>query len=302
MGRQAMIVSLALSPSLDITYDVPVLRHGDITRPSAVTRVAGGKSLNVARVAHALGADVRAVAALGGHTGAWVAELLAAEHIQVEVVRLSAPTRVCSAIVEAGDNPTSTDLYEPATPLSVGEWQRFADAALALSSARPAWLVVGGSIPVGVDAQSVASLVDALRRAGARSAVDSSGAGLRALAAHADLLKINRLEAADLLGSEPPDAESAARSIAALHDCDAVVTDGVRGGFAVIRGAGLPLAPPQTRGRYPAGSGDAFLGGLLAGLDSGLESADAFAMALAAAERNAGVPGQGVLDPVCAPN
>ncbi len=292
-----MIVSLALSPSLDITYDVPVLRQGDITRPRAVTRVAGGKSLNVVRVAHALGADVRTVAALGGHTGAWIAELLAAEDIDVEVVRLSEPTRVCSAIVEMGDNPTSTDLYEPATPLSAAEWRGFAAAAIAESSASAGWVVVAGSLPAGIDPQWVAALVDALRSAGARSAVDSSGAGLRALAGHADLLKINRLEAAELLGGEQSDAESAARSIASSHDCDAVVTDGVRGGFAVIGGAGLPLSPPQTRGRYPAGSGDAFLGGLLAGLDSGLEPPEALAQAQDAAERNAHVPGQGVLGP-----
>ena len=190
-----MIVSLALSPSLDITYEVPALRHGDITRPSAVTRVAGGKSLNVARVAQALGADVRAVAALGGHTGAWITEMLTAAEIDVDVVRLSAPTRICSAIVEAGENPTSTDLYEPATPLSPMEWQRFTDAALGVSYGPATWVVVAGSLPQGVRPQDVVALVETLRRRGARLAVDSSGEGLRVLAGHADLLKINRVEA-----------------------------------------------------------------------------------------------------------
>ena len=111
-----MIVSLALSPSLDITYEVPALRHGDITRPSAVTRVAGGKSLNVVRVAQALGADVRAVAALGGHTGAWITEMLTAALVDVDVVQLSAPTRICSAIVEAGESATSTTSTSPQHP------------------------------------------------------------------------------------------------------------------------------------------------------------------------------------------
>ena len=292
-----MIVSLALSPSLDITYEVPALRHGDITRPRAVTRVAGGKSLNVARVAHALGADVRAVAALGGHTGAWITEMLTAAEIDVDVVRLSAPTRICSAIVEAGENPTSTDLYEPATPLSPTEWRRFADAALGVGYGPATWVVVAGSLPEGVQPQDVVALVETLRGKGARLAVDSSGEGLRVLAGHADLLKINRVEAGELLGSAQPDAEAAARRLASLHGCDAVVTDGVRGGFAVIGGAGCRLDPPRALGRYPAGSGDAFLGGLLAGLDSGLEPTKALAQARDAAERNARVPGQGVLGP-----
>jgi 1-phosphofructokinase family hexose kinase len=293
-----MIVSLALSPSLDITYEVPALRHRDITRPTAVTRVAGGKSLNVARVAHALGADVRVVAALGGHTGAWITEMLTAALVDVDVVQLSAPTRICSAIVEAGENPSSTDLYEPATALSPMEWQRFADAALAVRYRPGTWVVVAGSVPSGVQPQDVVALVQALCRSGARLAVDSSGEGLHVLAGHADLLKINRVEAAELLGAEQRDAEAAASRLAALYDCDAVVTDGVRGGFAVIGGADCPLEPPQTVGRYPAGSGDAFLGGLLAGLDSGLEPPKALAQARDAAERNACVPGQGVLGPL----
>lgn len=293
-----MIVSLALSPSLDITYEVPALRQGDITRPSTVTRVAGGKSLNLARVAHELGADVRVVAALGGHTGDWIIEMLTGENVDVELVQLSVATRICSAIVEAGANATSTDIYEPATPLSPLEWQRFTEAALGGRYAPATWVVIAGSLPRGVQPQEVVALVETLRRNGARLAVDSSGEGLRVLAGHADLLKINRVEAGELLGGEQPDAEAAARSIASLHACDAVVTDGVRGGFAVIDGAGCRLEPPHALGRYPAGSGDAFLGGLLAGLDSGLEPSKALAQARDAAERNARVPGQGVLGPI----
>ena len=74
-----MIIALALSASLDVTYEVDVLHLGDITRPVAVTRVAGGKALNVARAASALGADVHAVAALGGATGDGVSAMLAAD-------------------------------------------------------------------------------------------------------------------------------------------------------------------------------------------------------------------------------
>jgi fructose-1-phosphate kinase PfkB-like protein len=227
--------------------------------------------------------------------------MLTAAHVDVDVVQLSAPTRICSAIVEAGENPTSTDVYEPATPLSPVEWQRFRDAALGVGYGPATWVVVAGSLPSGVQSDEVVALVEMLRRRGARVAVDSSGEGLRALAGHADLLKINRVEAGELLGGEQPDAEAAARSLASLHACDAVVTDGVRGGFAMIGGAGCRLDPPRALGRFPAGSGDAFLGGLLAGLDSGLEPAKALAQARDAAERNARVPGQGVLGPLHTP-
>ncbi len=293
-----MIVSLALSPSLDITYDVPALRRGEITRPERVTRVAGGKALNLARVARQLGADVRVVAALGGPTGDWIQEMLAADRLAVETVRLSTPTRICSAIVEEGENPTSTDLYEPATPLSPQEWNRFVEAARRAVRGPSIWFVLAGSLPAGVDPDEIVALVQALRRDGARFALDSSGEGLRVLAGHADLLKVNRSEAGELLGEDELDAEGAARMIVDRHGGDAVVTDGVRGGFAVIEGTKCRLEAPQAPGRYPAGSGDAFFGGLLAGLDQGWAPTRSLARARDAAERNARVPGQGILAPV----
>ena len=51
------------------------------------------------------------------------------------------------------------------------------------------------------------------------------------------------------------------------------------------------------RGRYPVGSGDALLGGLLAGLDRDDPWPDAIALALGAATANAEIPGAGHLDP-----
>lgn len=290
-----MIIALALSPSLDVTYEVAALGRGEITRPDAVTRVPGGKALNVARVAHALGADVRAVAALGGHVGAWVADMLAAEGVPTDVVPLARDTRTCAAIVERGEATSSTDLYEPATPLSSGEWAAFQRSAEEAVRGRMPWVAVSGSLPGGVDPEEAAELLSRLRAAGARVAVDSSGEGLRALGPVADLVKVNLSEARAAVAPTASGARSAATALRATWGCDAVVTDGVRGGSAVFGTASHDLAAPETPGRFPAGSGDAFLGGLLAGLDRGEPPASALALARDAAERNARTPGQGIL-------
>lgn len=291
-----MIISLAVSPSLDVTYEVETLRRGDITRPHAVTRVAGGKALNVIRVAHALGANVRAVAALGGHTGAWIADLLAADGVSADVVPLARETRTCAAIVELEGGSSSTDLYEPATPLSADEWSHFERAALAVVNGGIPWIVLSGSLPTGLDQRAVAALLEQLRDAGARIAVDSSGEALRTIGPIADLVKVNRQEAAEALTEDHPDAASAARALRRRWGSDAVVTDGVRGAFAVLGDEELGVDAPASRGRFSAGSGDAFLGGLLAGFDRGSARADALELARNSAERNARVPGQGVLE------
>ena len=46
----------------------------------------GGKGLNAARAAHALGAKAVAVALLRGHTGKWIEEMLGVEGVAVRAV------------------------------------------------------------------------------------------------------------------------------------------------------------------------------------------------------------------------
>lgn len=288
-----MITALALSPSLDVTYEVDEIVRGGITRPSAVTRVAGGKALNVARVARRLGAEVRVVAALGGHTGAWIVEALREEGIGVDVVPLDRETRTCAAIVEAAGAASSTDLYERATPLTAEEWTSFAQVARSRAAGT---VVLSGSLPAGVDAGDLGDLLGDIAHAGAFVAVDSSGAGLAAAIPHAHLVKVNRAEAGEFFG-DTSTAADAALALARRYGIDVVVTDGVDGGHAVIGGEDLALPLPRRVGRFSAGSGDAFLGGLLAALEQGSPAAQALHAAAAAAERNALCAGQGVLAP-----
>jgi len=52
-----------------------------------------------------------------------------------------------------------------------------------------------------------------------------------------------------------------------------------------------------VRGRFPVGSGDAFLAGLVVSLDRGDGWGEALQLALGAATANAELPGAGRLDP-----
>ncbi|MCD1570266.1 PfkB family carbohydrate kinase [Agromyces mediolanus] len=292
-----MILFLAASPSLDLTYEVDRLERGGVTRPRRVTAVPGGKALNAARVAMALGGAARLVAPLGGATGRRVAALLAEEGVGAWLVEVSGETRSCLAIVEDGDRPTSTDLYEASAPFVEGEWRALAEAIRAeAAEAAPRWLALSGSVPAGIPLGELGELLRELRAAsGARLAVDSSGAPLAALAGLADLVKVNLGEAAELLGAAPADAAAACAALAERFGTDSVVTDGVRGAAALLGGVGFAVAAPRAAGRFPAGSGDAFFGALLAALDTGHGPEAALEAARDAAERNAAVPGQGRL-------
>jgi 1-phosphofructokinase family hexose kinase len=283
-----MIVFVAASPSIDRMHMVEALRPGGIHRPGQVVAVAGGKALNAARAAHALGADVRAVALLSGHAGRWVAAALAEEGVAYEAVRGPGETRTC---VSVADGESLTEFYEPGPPLDSEHWAAL-EAAAARAASGAAWVGVSGSLPPGAPADACARLIRVARDAGARVALDAEGEALAAgLEAKPDFVKVNAGEAAGLGVA----GAAALRAAAGGGARAAAITHGAEGmEFAAPDGALHHVAPPR-RGAYPVGSGDAALGGFLAALDAGAGWEDALARAAAAAAANAQVPGAGRL-------
>lgn len=306
-----MISALALSPSLDVTYVVDALEG--IQRPLSTHRVAGGKALNAARAASALGARVSAVAVLGGGAGQDVAAGARADGVDLHVVP-GEPTRSCVSIF-ARDTGRLTEIYERAVPVSVSAASAAVDAAVRLAASRPGWWLVSGGLPASAPAGLLADVVGRLRDAGARVAVDSHGAALRgAVEARPDLVKVNRAEALELVGGAPagdgpgaggggvPGGEEPAVPdlLAAVRERTGglvVITDGAAGAWATDGERVLRATLTGHTGGFPVGSGDSFLGGLLVALDGGASLADALSLATAAGTANAQAPGAAVLDP-----
>lgn len=294
-----MITVAGLTPSLDLTYLVDDLRLGEIHRPSALVACAGGKSLNMARVAALLGADVRVIAVLGGPTGHQVADRLAADEVAFDVVTSPAETRTCVSIA-SGTAQDLTEIYQYAPSLPEPVWQEVTAAADADLAARPGWLSISGGPPAELAASALGDLVGLAHRHGVRVAVDTHGAALdAAIAARPELVKINRAEAAELSGTDPATASlpHLALAIRARTGGIVVLTDGGAGAIGVDADRTYRVPAPTRFGRFPVGSGDSFLGGLVAALDRGDALPEALRLAAAAGAANALVPGPGVLDP-----
>jgi 1-phosphofructokinase family hexose kinase len=300
-----MITVAALSPALDMTYVVDELVLGRPHRPTSVVRVAGGKALNSARAAARLGADVTAVPVLGGHIGSLVSSLLQSDGVRSVRVTGAAETRICVTVASEAD-ASLTEVYEHPVPLTRSEW-----AALVTvldSSARPgSWVSISGGLPPGAET-GLLEIARLVRSRGARLALDTHGSALSAVldatavlgpSAAVALLKVNREEAAEAL-SVPPTTE-----LSALVEClrfrtggRVVVTDGAAGSLAADDSGPWQVRLPSAEafGAHPVGSGDSYLGGLLAALDAGADLPSAVALAAGAAAANALVPGAAVFD------
>ena len=279
-----MIVFACAHPSVDKLFEVERLTPGAIHRPSSFAQVAGGKGLNAARAAAVLGAEVRAVALTGGHAGGWIED----------------ETRSCLSVADE-ETGGLTEFYEDGPPIEPRIWDAFeAEVEEALVDA--AWIALSGSIPSGAPEDGYKGITSSARRSSVRVAVDARGVFLeRALSAQPDVVKVNVKEAAQVLGSrttndDPVVVAKDLRGRAGGDGHASVVTLGADGVIAVDPGGAVLRGTLDVRGRYPVGSGDAFLGGLLAALDAGDPFESALASGLGAAAANADVPGACRLD------
>jgi 1-phosphofructokinase family hexose kinase len=297
-----VIVCLSANPSIDKLFEVERLVRGDIHRPDSFVQVAGGKGLNVARAARALGADVIAVALLRGHAGRWLAEGLAAEGVRSEAVWTHGENRSSLSVADR-ETGGLTEFYEHGSEVPSAAWAELME--LVTNVMTPGgWLTLSGSLPRGAPEWGYRDLVREAREAGVRVALDCEGERLRlALEAEPDVGKVNAAEVGGLLGvptQRRDDAVAAALKLREMAGGDGhagVVTRGAEGVMLAAPDGTLYEGMLYVRGRYPVGSGDAFLAGLVTSRDRDEDWRAALRSALGAATANAELPGAGRLDP-----
>jgi 1-phosphofructokinase family hexose kinase len=292
------LLCLAISPAIDRLLEVRRLAVGEISRPVGMVAVPGGKALNTARVAAALNARVTACALLSGHAGRWIADGLAAEHIELQAVWTDGETRTCTSILDHSSGAL-TEVYEESASVSPADWSAYLELVRSEVAQGPGVVVISGSLPPGPDEDALAELCAIASAAGVFAVVDSSGGALaRAVRARPALVKVNTYEATSLLGRPvgQDDAQAAAEELVRLGARSAVVTAGRAGAGAVLDGSRWRVGGPSSEGRYAVGSGDAFLAGLAVAILRRASPEGALRLAAGAAAANAQVAGAGRLD------
>ena len=293
--------------TIDRTAAIPELRPGEVLRLTDVAVTPGGKGLNVARAARALGVPASLVAFLPGHTGRAAGALIAEEGVALTGVEVSGEIRSTSVILEPG---RATVLNEPGPALAGGDWEALEAAVTAALDGHGA-LVCSGSLPPGSPEAGYGRLVRAAHEAGRRTVVDAGGAVLRAaLAAGADVVTPNLGEAEGLLRGRSdeaveasPDArghaEAAAAALVAAGARAAVVTAAAAGAALATDGRTVWLPAPRVREvRNPIGAGDVFTAALTAALEAGEDVLAAARRGVCAAAAGVEAPLAGDLDPM----
>jgi 1-phosphofructokinase family hexose kinase len=289
--------------TIDRTATLDELRPGAVLRFESVVVTPGGKGLNVARAARALGADALLVGFVPGETGRTGARMIEREGIALRGVPCGGELRSTAVVMERGGR--TTVLNEPGPEIGAGDWEAY-EAAVSEALGGHGVLVCSGSVPPGSPDDAYGRLALLAADAGRPCVVDAGGATLaRALEAAPDVVCPNVVEAEEVVGAATADAGVRARAEAAAA---ALVAAGARGAVVTADSAGAALAvggghrawlpaPRIADVRNPVGAGDVFACGLAAALERGEPLVEAARHGVAAAAASVEWPTAGELDP-----
>ena len=296
-----MIVTLTANPAIDRTIELTgALRRGDVQRAARSDVQAGGKGVNVSRALAASGVETLAVFPAAADDA--FTRLVAASGLPHLADPETGTVRTNIAVTEP--DGTTTKLNEPGPRLDEAELDALG-AAVVAACRGAAWLVIAGSLPAGLPANTYTTLVSRVRSelgaAAPRIAVDSSGAPLRHLV-HGDepidLIKPNAEELAELAGHGDPEALEASPELAARIATEslgaaraALVTLGATGALLVESGGARFAASPRIRAVSTVGAGDSSLAGFLLASAEGQGTDGALAQAVAQGAAAAALPG-----------
>jgi len=291
-----MILSAGLSPAWQQILSVETLRVGEVNRASQAVWCASGKVLNVGIALAHLGGTSRTISVLGGSQADRIQREFAELAAPARWVRVAAPTRICTTVLDARSGQT-TELVENAGTLTAEEIEDFV-AAYEEDVTQAEMVVLTGSLPRGTPATFYSDL---LAKTKCPTILDFRGKELEAALVHKPLVvKPNREELGQTVGRVLENEDDLRRAMHEVADRGAqwvVVSDG--GGPLRVASPSefLRFQPPKIQVVNPIGCGDCLAAGLAWALRAGRDMPAAARFGIAAAAENATMLLPGRLDP-----
>lgn len=284
-----MITTVTMNTSLDKLYRVGRLVDGTVMRVDEVVNTAGGKGLNVAKVAAILGEDVSATGFIGGFNGAHVRSLLKGTGVADAFVDSGVETRACINVMD-GETGSSTEFLEPGPAVAPERYGEFLARYGELVAASEA-VTISGSLPKGAPEGFYGRLVSVANEAGKPVLLDTSGRLLRdGLASRPTLVKPNREELGQIAGREVRDEAGVVESVRGLvaggipHVAASLGAEGVV--FACRDGV-LRGRVTDVRAVNPVGCGDSMVAAFAVALARRLPTVEMLRLALAVSAASA---------------
>lgn len=284
-----MITTVTLNVAIDKLYKVDHYKPYEVMRVKECTYTAGGKGLNVTKVANLLKEEVIATGFVGGYAGEWVLKALDEMSINHDFVKVAQETRTCINIKELSTGK-HTEFLEPGFALDEKEEKLFLEKFKELIKQSQV-VTISGSIPSGISKTIYSQLVTIAKEADKKVIVDTSGELLaQVIVSKPTMIKPNKEELQAILEEDLESIDDIARVAKSLQEggIEIVAISLGKDGVLVACGEGIYQGiPPCIDAVNTVGCGDSMIAGFATGLSRGYAIQDSIKMAVAVSAANA---------------
>ncbi|MBE6651576.1 MAG: 1-phosphofructokinase [Ruminococcaceae bacterium] len=277
-----MILTVTANPAVDAAYFVDEFTMGEVHRPIRTVITAGGKGLNVSRVASILGESVTAMGFLGGSNGEFIKSEVSRLGIKGVFTEVSGETRRNIDIVDSCGRVG--EILEAGPEISDEEKERFL-VSFGEEVKKCDIVCISGSLPRGLDGSFYVELIRLAKGNGKKVILDTSGKALEdGMKAEPFMIKPNLDELKKLFENDFKTDSEIKDALKSMYD------RGIELPFVTLGGDGAMLFDgdkfykftiPHVDIKNTVGSGDSTVGGIATGLDRGMSFVDAVKLGMA---------------------
>ena len=284
-----MILTVTANAAIDKRYVLEGFGVGNVNRVKSCQANAGGKGINVARVASIIGEKMTATGFLGGHAGKFISERVEARGISSDFVWCEGESRTCINIYDEVSGE-QTEFLEPGFSVTKDDCRRLVEKFRSLLPACKV-VTISGSTPAGAGPQLYKELISAAENAGKPVILDTSGKLLEeCIAARPTMIKPNIDEIRALTGKPMNSREAIIAAARDLHDEGigiVVISLGSKGSLVSCNEGVYDVNVPKIDTVNTVGCGDSMIAGFSVGMSRGLPIEEVIRLASAVSAANA---------------
>ena len=284
-----MILTVTANAAIDKRYVVEGFGVGNVNRVKSCVANAGGKGINVSRVASIAGEKVTATGFLGGHAGKFISEHVQEYGIKSEFVWCNGESRTCINIWDEKEKK-QTEFLEPGFSVTEDDCNALLEKfSLLLKECRV--VTISGSAPKGAGSGLYRKMIEKAREEGKPVILDTSGTLLEdCLLARPTMIKPNIDEIRALTKRPMNTRESMLRAAQDLHD-DGIeivaISLGGDGSLVSCQEGVFDVKVPKIDAVNTVGCGDSMIAGFAVGMSRGLSMEETIRLASAVSAANA---------------
>lgn len=292
-----MIGTITLNPAVDRRYNIDILEKNTVKRTEDYMASAGGKGLNVSRVARILGEDVTAFGFLGGNTGDFIRNEIWKLGINDSFTSVNGTTRTCLNIID--DNNDNIEILEKGPVISKKDKHKFLEE-FELQLEKLDIIAMSGSLPKGVDINIYSDIIKIAKKYNKKVILDTSGnVLLENLKSNPFLVKPNKEELENITGIKLDSEEAikmSAHKILRRGAKNILVSLGDNGMYFFGEEGNFKVDIPKIKIKNTVGSGDSSVAGFAYSFSKGLDIQEVLKYANACGMSNAMEKGTGSID------